>query len=222
MAAAPDPWASIKAAYLSEGDYAAIARGRELGIRTLDVIPRIREWKAEAAEPAHVMPAEPSRSLVVASVAVAEVVADVETVQRAEQRLAGQLRGVLERELEEIQAMLSMTSSFVDVDHLETLKEKAIAGDPKPYNEYVASAVKARKLIGELVEKLARSINQSVQCERAVWGLDVTKDKGRDHDAVNWEAILDGLRRPLPPLLLPSKVIDFESRLRSMESRRAT
>jgi hypothetical protein len=212
-----DPWAKVKAAYLAEGDYAAIAAGRELGVRTLEVIPRIRAWKAEAAEAA--AKPEPPRTAVVIATASIDVTASAESVTRDQQRLSAQLRGVLEHELEELQAMLSMTSSFVDVDHLETLKAKAVLGDSKPYAEYVSNAVKARKLFSELVEKLARAINQAIQCERAVWGLDGATDKDQG-TAVDWNAVLDDLRKPIAPLTLPENVVAFERKLKALDGGR--
>ena len=215
MAAAPDVWASIKAAYLEEGDYAAIAKGRELGVRTLEVIPRIRAWKAEAAAPPP--KPEPKTELIVAPT---RADASAVTVTRDQQRLAAQLRGVLEHELEEMQGMLRLASSFIDVEHIAELKEKAAKGDTKPLAEYMGNAVKARKLVGELVEKLARSINQAIQCERAVWGLDGARDKGAEANAVTWEAILEELRKPIAPLTLPESVVEFERKLRVIEGGR--
>jgi hypothetical protein len=216
MAAAPDPWAAIKAAYLREGDYAAIATGRDMGVRTLEIIPRIRAWKAEAAEAAKAPP--PSTSVVVALPSI-DVTATAATVTRDQQRLSAQLRGVLERELEETQAMSSMASSFVDVDHIETLKAKAITGDSKPLVEYLLNATRARKVVVEHVEKLARAINQAIQCERAVWGLDGAVDKGKSQNTVDWNVVLDALRKPVAPLSLPEGVISFEGKLREREGR---
>lgn len=213
MAAAPDPWASIKAAFLAEGDGAAIARARELGIRTLEVIPYIREWKAAKAPP----PAPVTIDVAPSSVVISE---SGESVAREQKRLSSQLRGVLEHELEETQMMARITSSFTDAETIEKLREKALAGDSKPLAEHLLNAAKARKVVVEHVEKLARAINQAVQCERAVWGLDSAK--GAEAAATNWENVLADLRKPLAPLALPDHVIDFESKvkLRSIEGGR--
>jgi hypothetical protein len=222
-----DKWAKIKAAYQSEGEYAAIATARELGVRTLEVIPKIREWKAaEAAAAAATKESAkpPDSELIITGLSPGlspgRSEGTVDVVERNQKRLSAQLRGVLEHELEETQAMSSMASSFVDVDHIERLKMKAFSGDTKPLAEFLLNAARARKVVVEHVEKLARAINQAIQCERSVWGLDdANKGKGAD-EAVNWQAILDDLRKPIAAPTLPDNVIEFERKLRLLEGGR--
>jgi hypothetical protein len=206
-----DHWIAIKSAWEAGGDAEALSIGRASGIRAIEIIAKIRDWKA-APDPDPDPDEKGGLPVISKRDSVADAPSSPEEVTESHRVIAAKSRALFDLNLSGNLMMAGYVNSFVDIEAMEEYRlECADKGDMMPFLKRMEGIARMLRDATENGSKLSRSGKDVMEMERVAWALDKLAES--DADQYDWEAIQAEISKPLEPLKLPNNVIEFERKI---------